>query len=177
MENGTMTNMPFSEPAELLDAADSNSAAGEHQPGDEAGMERPAIRDLQTAAEEFNAAFNTTLYELESSRKIAAERSSRINELDDSIKNINDALTNEINKSHRLEKVTAIMEIARKNNYITIAEGVENPTSLAILWELGVSLAQGYFIQAPAGSLDFDSQDVVPENRAEAGNKSTYSIG
>jgi EAL domain-containing protein (putative c-di-GMP-specific phosphodiesterase class I) len=58
-----------------------------------------------------------------------------------------------------------------------IAEGVENPTSLAILWELGVSLAQAYFIQAPAGSLDFDSQVIAAENKAEESNKSTFTIG
>ena len=80
-------------------------------------------------------------------------------------------------KGKGLEKVTAIMDIARKNNYITIAEGVENPTSLAILWELGVSLAQGYFIQAPAGSLDFNSQEIASENKAEDGSKSTFAIG
>jgi EAL domain-containing protein (putative c-di-GMP-specific phosphodiesterase class I) len=80
-------------------------------------------------------------------------------------------------KDKGLEKVTAIMGFARKNNYIIIAEGVENPTSLAILWELGVSLAQGYFIQAPAGSLDFDSQVIAAENKAEESNKSTFTIG
>ena len=118
-----MTNMPFSEPAELLDTADTDSAAGGHQPGDETGMERPAIQDLQTAAEEFNAAFNTALYELESARKIAAERSSRINELDDSIKNINDALTNEINKSHRLEEEYSLEKEQLQQNIQEIESG------------------------------------------------------
>jgi EAL domain-containing protein (putative c-di-GMP-specific phosphodiesterase class I) len=56
------------------------------------------------------------------------------------------------------------MEFARKNNYITIAEGVENPASLAILWELGVSLAQGYFIQAPTGYRDYNYQAIVSES-------------
>jgi len=104
MKNGTMINMPVSEQAEFQDTADMNPVDGEHQPNDETGMERPAIPDLQAAAENFNAAFNTALYELESSRKSVAERSSRIDELNESIKNINDALTKEINKSHRLEE-------------------------------------------------------------------------
>jgi hypothetical protein len=99
MENGTMTNMPFSEQAELLDTAD-----GDHQPGDDTGIERPAIPNLQAAAENFNAAFNTALYELESSRKLVVERSSRIDELNESITNINSALTDEINKGHILEE-------------------------------------------------------------------------
>ena len=67
-------------------------------------------------------------------------------------------------KGKSFEKVTAIMEIARENNYTTIAEGVENPAALAILWELGVSLAQGYFIQAPTESHNFEFQDIVSEN-------------
>ena len=67
-------------------------------------------------------------------------------------------------KGESLEKVTAIMAIAKENNYITIAEGVENPTALAILWELGVSLAQGYFIQAPTESQNFDFKNVVSDN-------------
>ena len=79
-------------------------------------------------------------------------------------------------KGKSLEKVTAIIEIARENNYITIAEGVENPASLAILWELGVTLAQGYFIQAPAEKLDFDFQYTVFEKKTEENNKSTFTI-
>ena len=67
-------------------------------------------------------------------------------------------------KGKDFEEVSAILEIAEKNNYITIAEGVENPTALAILWELGVSLAQGYFIQAPTESQNFDFKNVVSDN-------------
>ena len=80
-------------------------------------------------------------------------------------------------KGKSLEKVTAIMDIAKENNYITIAEGVENPANLAILWELGINLAQGYFIQAPTGNLDFDFHNNVSENKVEESNKSTFTIG
>jgi hypothetical protein len=48
----------------------------------EAETEKPAISELLAAAEEFNAAFNTALYELEASRKLAKERAARIEELD-----------------------------------------------------------------------------------------------
>ena len=74
-------------------------------------------------------------------------------------------------------KVTAIMDIAREHNYITIAEGVENPASLAILWELGASLAQGYFIQAPTGNRNYNFQGVEAENEKEDSNKATYDLG
>jgi diguanylate cyclase (GGDEF)-like protein len=79
-------------------------------------------------------------------------------------------------KGESLEKVSSIMDIARKNDYITIAEGVENPANLAILWELGVSLAQGYFIQAPADNCDFDFQDIVSVQNEEENRKSVFAV-
>jgi len=80
-------------------------------------------------------------------------------------------------KGGSLSKVTAIMDVARKHNYTTIAEGVEDPASLAILWELGVSLAQGYFIQAPTGNRDYDFQGSVSESEGKTnnGNKAIFS--
>ena len=80
-------------------------------------------------------------------------------------------------KGGSLSKVTAIMDMARKHNYTTIAEGVEDPASLAILWELGVSLAQGYFIQAPTGNRDYDFQGSVSENENETedSNKAKFT--
>jgi diguanylate cyclase (GGDEF)-like protein len=78
-------------------------------------------------------------------------------------------------KGGSLEKVTAIMDIARKNNYTTIAEGVEDPACLAILWELGVSLAQGYFIQAPTGNRDYDFQGSESEGETENSNKAKFA--
>jgi len=104
MENGTMANMLFSEHAELNDTADMNISDGDHQLIDEADNEKPAIADFQAAAEEFNAAFNTALYELESSRKISVERSLRIDELNESIKTINRTLSDEVNNNHRIEE-------------------------------------------------------------------------
>ena len=58
-------------------------------------------------------------------------------------------------RGESLAKVTAIVDLAAKNNYITIAEGVESTASLAVIWELGISMAQGYFIQAPAVSREY----------------------
>ena len=78
-------------------------------------------------------------------------------------------------KGGSLPKVTAIMDVAKKHNYITIAEGVENPASLAILWELGVCFAQGYFIQAPTGNRDYDFHGSVSENETEDNNRATFN--
>ena len=75
-------------------------------------------------------------------------------------------------------KVTAIMDLAREHNYIAIAEGVENPAFLAILWELGVGLAQGYFIQAPTGNRDYNFQGVEAESeKEEDSNKAKFDLG
>jgi EAL domain-containing protein (putative c-di-GMP-specific phosphodiesterase class I) len=81
------------------------------------------------------------------------------------------------NKGKCLEKVKEIVEVARSNNYITIAEGVESPACLSILWELGVSLAQGYFIQPPAGNIDNVVADIDDEDEEKDSNKATYTLG
>jgi EAL domain-containing protein (putative c-di-GMP-specific phosphodiesterase class I) len=79
-------------------------------------------------------------------------------------------------KGSSLAKVTAIMELARDNNYITIAEGVETPGCLAILWELGVSMAQGYFIQAPAAIRANVDHDILSECSDDTGNKAKFEV-
>jgi diguanylate cyclase (GGDEF)-like protein len=81
------------------------------------------------------------------------------------------------NKGGCLAKVNEIMDLAKLNNVMTIAEGVENPACLAILWELGVNLAQGYFISAPAGKANFDIYDVDSGQDEVTGDKATYTIG
>lgn len=85
---------------------------------------------------------------------------------------IDASLVEEISRrGEPLARVAAIMELANKNGYVTIAEGVESSASLAILWELGVGLAQGYFIQAPAVSREVNDQD------GDAGcNKAVFEI-
>jgi len=75
-----------------------------------------------------------------------------------------------------LAKVTAIMDLATKNNYITIAEGVESPACLAIIWELGVSMAQGYFIHAPAVNREYVDRDIIKDCNEEACGKATFVI-
>jgi diguanylate cyclase (GGDEF)-like protein len=80
------------------------------------------------------------------------------------------------NKGKCFTKVTEIMEVARSNNFITIAEGVESPATLAILWELGVSLAQGYFIQSPVGNMEAADEDSNDDPEDNASNKATFTV-
>jgi EAL domain-containing protein (putative c-di-GMP-specific phosphodiesterase class I) len=79
-------------------------------------------------------------------------------------------------KGESLSKVAAIMKMARQNNCLTIAEGVESPATLAILWELGIDMAQGYFVQVPSGKREFDFEDVSSIVQSEGGNKATFRI-
>jgi diguanylate cyclase (GGDEF)-like protein len=81
------------------------------------------------------------------------------------------------NKGSCLAKVNEIMDLARLNNLITIAEGVESPACLAILWELGVGFAQGYLISEPTGNTSFEINDVDAGHKQANEGKATYTIG
>jgi diguanylate cyclase (GGDEF)-like protein/PAS domain S-box-containing protein len=54
------------------------------------------------------------------------------------------------------EIVKTITEIARSKNIQTIAEHVQDPTCLAVLWQHGVNFIQGYYLQQPEESLNYD---------------------
>jgi diguanylate cyclase (GGDEF)-like protein/PAS domain S-box-containing protein len=47
-------------------------------------------------------------------------------------------------------------EVIQEQNIKTIASGVEDASSLAILWSIGVNYIRGYFIQEPSTSIDYD---------------------
>jgi diguanylate cyclase (GGDEF)-like protein len=80
-------------------------------------------------------------------------------------------------KGQCLTRVTEIMDLARNNGFITIAEGVETPACLAILWELGVGLAQGYLISEPAGNTEFEIEDVDSLQDEANSGKAIYTLG
>ena len=75
-----------------------------------------------------------------------------------------------------LPKISKIMSLAREHDYITIAEGVEDPACMANLWEVGVDFVQGYFIQEPAGTRDYDFNCDDAGNEANEGNKASFTI-
>jgi diguanylate cyclase (GGDEF)-like protein/PAS domain S-box-containing protein len=47
-------------------------------------------------------------------------------------------------------------EVVQEQNIKTIASGVEDANSLAILWSIGVNYIRGYFIQEPSLTIDYD---------------------
>jgi chromosome segregation ATPase len=91
---------------QYLDPNDEPIVEAPVQAGD-TGRDEPAISDLLAIAEEFNAAFNTALYELEASRKLVKERSARIDELNASIGSLNTALHGEISENRRKDEAHA----------------------------------------------------------------------
>jgi EAL domain-containing protein (putative c-di-GMP-specific phosphodiesterase class I)/predicted nucleic acid-binding Zn-ribbon protein len=95
----------------------------------------------------------------------------------DYLKIDSELLQNNANNSGCIAKLNEIMDLARLNNIITIAEGVESPTCLAILWELGVNLAQGYFISEPTGNTKFELFEIESEEDKANDGKAVYTIG
>lgn len=47
------------------------------------------------------------------------------------------------------QKLKQVVEAAHRRRAITVAEQVEDANTMALLWQLGVQYAQGYFIQEP----------------------------
>ncbi len=55
-----------------------------------------------------------------------------------------------------LEKVRRINQVARDTGSSTIAQFVESANSLSLLWQAGVNYIQGYFVQEPSTSMQYD---------------------
>lgn len=54
------------------------------------------------------------------------------------------------------EAVKAITERAMEMNKLTIAQCVQDATSLSVLWGMGINFIQGNFLQEPSPDLDYD---------------------
>ncbi len=53
-------------------------------------------------------------------------------------------------------RVRALVKLAHNLGTVCIAERIDNPGDLAVLWQNGVDMIQGNFIQAPSRVLDYD---------------------
>lgn len=62
------------------------------------------------------------------------------------------------NSSDNQETVKSITETAHSMGKTTIAEYVEDASSLAVLWQCGVNYIQGHFLQSPGEEMNFDFQ-------------------
>jgi len=54
------------------------------------------------------------------------------------------------------ESIKNICEMARNREILTIAEHVQDPACLAILWQHGINFIQGYYLQKPEAEMDYD---------------------
>ena len=57
--------------------------------------------------------------------------------------------------------VKSISEVANAQGNATIAEFVEDASSLAILWNVGVNYIQGYFLQKPSSTITYEEEQVT----------------
>ncbi len=64
-----------------------------------------------------------------------------------------DSLTN---NPKNQESIRTLAEEASKLGKLTIAQHVPDATSLSILWGMGVNFIQGYFLQEPLPTMDYD---------------------
>lgn len=62
---------------------------------------------------------------------------------------------------HLKDRQTAIIKKLHAEKMVVIAPCVEDPNSIASLWSSGADLVQGYFIQRPNVSLDYDFNDSI----------------
>jgi diguanylate cyclase (GGDEF)-like protein len=58
-------------------------------------------------------------------------------------------------------RVKALIELAHESDKLCIAECVDSPGSLAILWQYGVDLIQGNFVQEPDRELAYDFEGEI----------------
>jgi len=54
------------------------------------------------------------------------------------------------------EAVKKITDAATNMNKLTIAQGVEDATSLSVLWGMGINFIQGNFLQEPLPTMEYD---------------------
>ncbi|MEJ2590697.1 MAG: EAL domain-containing protein [Candidatus Thiodiazotropha sp.] len=54
------------------------------------------------------------------------------------------------------DSLNQLNELIQERNVKTIASGVEEASSLAILWTIGVNYIRGYFIQEPTQTISYD---------------------
>lgn len=59
------------------------------------------------------------------------------------------------------EAVKKITEMAMEMNKLTIAQHVQDATSLSVLWGIGINFIQGNFLQEPTPNLDYDFTEMA----------------
>ncbi len=61
-----------------------------------------------------------------------------------------------VNDENSQQIIQEVAELGRSKGFLTIAEHVQDPACLAVLWQHGVNFIQGYYLQRPEDSMDYD---------------------
>lgn len=61
-----------------------------------------------------------------------------------------------VNNEDSQKVIQEVSELSRSKGFMTIAEHVQDPACLAILWQHGINFIQGYYLQQPEDQLDYD---------------------
>jgi diguanylate cyclase (GGDEF)-like protein/PAS domain S-box-containing protein len=69
---------------------------------------------------------------------------------------IDGSLIKSVNTEESQEAIQKIADTGRAYKCMTIAEHVQDPSCLAVLWQHGVNFIQGYYLQQPEDKLDYD---------------------
>ena len=72
---------------------------------------------------------------------------------------IDGSFTQELSNADAQKHLKALLDGLHEEDKVTIVPLVENATSVASLWQLGVHFIQGYYVQAPQAALSFDFSD------------------
>jgi EAL domain-containing protein (putative c-di-GMP-specific phosphodiesterase class I) len=59
-------------------------------------------------------------------------------------------------KQEKQEQLSELNRLALNHDTKTIAMGVEDANSLAVLWTVGVNYIQGYFLQEPSENIAYE---------------------
>ncbi len=59
-------------------------------------------------------------------------------------------------RQNQQDQLNQLNALAKSHNIKTIATGVEDANSLAILWTVGVNYIQGYFLQEPSENISYE---------------------
>ncbi len=61
-----------------------------------------------------------------------------------------------VNNEDSQQVIQEVAELGRSRGFQTIAEHVQDPACLAVLWQHGVNFIQGYYLQQPEDDMDYD---------------------
>ena len=69
---------------------------------------------------------------------------------------IDGSYSQDLNKAENQEALKTLLASLHAQAKLTIVPFVESASALATLWQAGVNYIQGYYLQGPSQSMDYD---------------------